>query len=133
MFFFSTFEIYFRFNSCLKDCCNACCTVIGAMFCIITFPVIVYGSIEVFSQSEATTCFIMAVVLIIYIIFARTVILGFKNLMCYKINGAVYNMVQYIILTVIESLIKTKTLKHNLQEQIFNFLIWIYLLLIQNV
>ena len=90
--FFSTFEIYFRFKSCLKDCCYACCTVIGAMFCIITFPVIVYGCIEVFSQSEATTCFIMAMVLIIYIIFAWTVILGFKNLMCYKINGAVYNI-----------------------------------------
>ena len=60
------------------------------MFCIITFPVIVYFCMKVISQPEARTCYIMAVVLIIYIILARAVILGFKNVLCYKINGEVY-------------------------------------------
>ena len=62
------------------------------MICIITFPAIVYGCMDVISQPEARTCYIMAVVLIIYIILARAVILGFKNVLCYKINGEVYNI-----------------------------------------
>ena len=45
---------------------------------------------KVISQPEARTCYIMAVVLIIYIILARAVILGFKNVLCYKINGEVH-------------------------------------------
>ena len=39
---------------------------------------------------EASACYIMAVILIIYIILAQAVILGFKNVLCYKINGEVY-------------------------------------------
>ena len=60
------------------------------MFCIITFPAIVYGCMDVIFQPEASSCYIMAVVLIIYIILARAVILGFKNVLCYKINGEVH-------------------------------------------
>ena len=78
---FLHFEIllihFFRLISCCNDCFYAGCTVIGATFCIITFPAIVYGCMDVIFQPEASACYIMAVILIIYIILARAVILGF--------------------------------------------------------
>ena len=86
---------FFRFDSFLDvslDCAYSCCTVIGAMLCFIFFPVIVAHCYEAISHPKLTKCFIMVVVLTIYIFLARAVISGIRNVMCYKINGEVYNI-----------------------------------------
>ena len=86
---------FFRFDLFLKvslDCCYSCCTLIGAILCIIGLPFIIKICSNAIYQPDLTICSALAVILIIYLIVARAVILSFKNIMYYKINGEVYNM-----------------------------------------
>ena len=81
---------FFRFvSSCLGDCLYVTLIMIGATFCVISLPLIVYFCFWAIFIPYGIFYIIFA--LIFYTFLARVVICGIKNVMCYKINGEVYN------------------------------------------
>ena len=86
---------FFRSYSCLDvslDCCYSCCILIGVTLCIIGLPIINLIFWNAINRPDLSNYCGLAVALIIYLILACAVILGFKNVICYKINGEVYNI-----------------------------------------